>query len=636
MNNLARLLLCLAVMLSLPALGQQSYPSACTSTAIIAPPATAPFYGISGANTLVASPEPANYATYGCFGTNNPILRVSDGNSGYNQCIAQGNSTGTCNPKHYQTMKVDSSDGEDSLTSIDDSQFASNDSGGTDYIWSLNPSTPSASMCLSNIAGFGGWFLSPATYSHVTAKLLYGMSSAAGITAGTVLKSYLVSSCYPTAPTVTTLYDFASSANGVPNTFIYETDGVSISSTDNIFGTGFSNSATQNTASYVCAYNKAKGAVSCVNTGNGVGNPVVTTDLAWTGGSAGTLECQNCVPGAGPLPIGDFGIHNVKFDPTGTWATIASGNCTNSGTISNISESGSTVTVTFSGLTAANAIGVHIAGYTGAASGYNGNWLIAYSAGSTFTFTANTTGLPTSTASATVGTCMQGASDAYEWQVGTTNIYISCNPFNTATCSGHNISGVNGYYNSYSTPLWEYKPWPGYTGTKWPNSGTWFCTVTGQSGGNHASWWNNKGADQELLIPFDSVGPVNPNYNTCMVQEVFGIYPPSSPLSGQFRRFAHTYGGNNGDFSVQYQLGNMFQSGNFAMFSSNMECYLTTGNCTDPGATPAIYGQLGDTSGNYPAGSQTTARGDVFIVVLGAGSAPPAPSTPAVVMLSKR
>lgn len=284
----------------------------CTSTATIAPPATAPFSGLTGAGTAVADPEPVSGGnSSGCF--HNPILRVSDGNTPTAACVAQGT---TCAGKANQSMFVNGSDGEDNQWSTDDSQFSTTDSGSVYYIWDFHGMNSAPTVRYSNFGGALKMFSFP-TASHVTAKLYYSLANSAGTAKGTALSSYDTSQTWPTLPTRTAVYDFASSANGVPNTATFPTDPIAANFSDSAFGTGFSTSGLQGTGIYVAEYVSGSG-VTVWNTSTGM----VSGD--W--GTTGAVVCQNC---GGPTNPGNFSIHNVKWSRDLTYAMVQlqSGTC---------------------------------------------------------------------------------------------------------------------------------------------------------------------------------------------------------------------------------------------------------------------------------------------------------------------
>jgi len=291
-----------------------------SSVATIPPPIVAPFSGRTGAGTVVLNPEPSNYSTYGAFGLNNPMAEVSDSNSSSNLCVAQGDATGCPLQANYSEF-IDPGDGEDRNWSNDESQFLTYNAGAAVHIWNFNTSTMIATPCFTQRTAAGNlvpWF-GGAIYSGLTAKKVYSFSNPAGTAVGTVMSSYPTTGSCPLSlsgkgPTV---YDFASSANGVPSSYVNLCEAPVVNNADTIFGGCFSNSGTQNTAIYVAFYKVGSG-ITAWNTSTGA----ITAD--W--GSTGAAVCQNC-PGH-PISPGQFTIHNLKIDPTGTWAVVTPATCT--------------------------------------------------------------------------------------------------------------------------------------------------------------------------------------------------------------------------------------------------------------------------------------------------------------------
>ena len=321
-----------------------------------AAPVTEPFSGLTGSGTLSLDPEPL------AWGNSTPLfhlpqLRVTD-------------ATMSCEIVANHSYLADASDGQDNNFSVGDSQFTFVDQGNNYFIWNFNPLTFTLGTCYSGSATSTGFWVNP-VYSHVTPKLLYSFSSAAVVGArhGTVMSSYDATSFPPTRATV---YDFGSSANGVPSGYIVQSDALSINQTDTIFIDGFSNSATQNTATIVAAYVVGSG-ISTLNAATGT----ITGD--W--GGTGAAICQNC-PGA-PISPGTFTIHNVKASPDGSYAVIGVNSCTSGagtcfqGDDPYLWQIG---TVNFYTLCGSGCSGHQLAGYTGITT----NWSTPYYSWKTF------------------------------------------------------------------------------------------------------------------------------------------------------------------------------------------------------------------------------------------------------------
>jgi hypothetical protein len=298
----------------LAVLTSSAWAQGCTSTATIAPPTVAPFSGQTGAGTIVANPEPANYATTGCFGTNNPIGRVSDSNTSGNLCIAQGSD---CPSQHTSSEIVDPGDGEDRNWSNDETQFLTYNNNRAIHVWNFDAPTMIATGCFTHFTGAGPavpWY-GGAVYSGLTSKKIYAFSNAAGNATGTVLSSYATTGTCPLAlsgkgPTV---IDFTA-ANGVPNTYVNLAEPLAVNNADTIFGVALSNSVTQNTAVYAATWKSGSG-FSTYNTS--------TSTVAGDWGSTGAMFCQNC-PGH-PIDPGHYTIHNMKMSGDGLWAVITPG-----------------------------------------------------------------------------------------------------------------------------------------------------------------------------------------------------------------------------------------------------------------------------------------------------------------------
>ena len=311
-----------------------------------AAPVTEPFSGLTGSGTLSLDPEPL------AWGNSTPLfhlpqLRVTD-------------ATMSCEIVANHSYLADASDGQDNNFSVGDSQFTFVDQGNNYFIWNFNPLTFTLGNCYSGSASSTGFWVNP-VYSHVTPKLLYSFSNAAVPPRhGTVMSSYDATSFPPTRATV---YDFGSSPNGVPSGYVVQSDALSINQTDRIFIDGFSNSATQNTATIVAAYTVGLG-ISTLNAATGT----ITGDY----GGTGAAVCQNC-PGA-PISPGTFTIHNVKASPDGIYAVIGVNSCTSGagtcfqGDDPYLWEVG---TVNFYTLCGTGCSGHQLAGYTGITTNWN-------------------------------------------------------------------------------------------------------------------------------------------------------------------------------------------------------------------------------------------------------------------------
>ena len=283
---------------------------ACTSTLVIPPPTAAPFSGLLGAGTVVMDPEPiAGGNLSGCFHV--PLVRLTDANTGPTACAAQG---GTC-PANLGAV-VNNADGQDNQWSMDETQFSWLDSGDRYFIEDFNPGTGLAIGVRYTNNGHSLLMWTLPTASHVTSKLFYSYANTAGSNNGPVLSSYDTSQHYPTLPTRTPVFDFSSSVNCVPSSYIYETDASSQDVTDTIFTDGFSTSSTQNTARYAAQYTKGLGCVAW-NTATGQ----ITGD--W--GTTGPAVCVNCA--GGPITPGTFTIHNVKATPDGKYVLVGAEVC---------------------------------------------------------------------------------------------------------------------------------------------------------------------------------------------------------------------------------------------------------------------------------------------------------------------
>jgi hypothetical protein len=187
----------------------------CSSTANIVPPTLAPFSGLTGAGTVVSDPEPVSGGnSSSCF--HNAIARISDANTSYNLCIAQGGNSTSCATQHNQSEFGDNSDGEDNNWSPDSQQFVSVNSGGSYHVFNFDPASMASTPCFTTTLGAGGWNLNP-TYSHVTPKLVYTMANAAGTASGSILKSFSLTGSCPLSPSGVSVYDFAAPANLLPN-----------------------------------------------------------------------------------------------------------------------------------------------------------------------------------------------------------------------------------------------------------------------------------------------------------------------------------------------------------------------------------------------------------------------------------
>jgi hypothetical protein len=413
-------------------LGPPNYLGSCRSTAVIPPPTLAPFSGLVGAGTVVFNPEPANFAATGCFGS--PMIRVTDANTATNACRAQGT---TCTQKANQSVFVDASDGQDSQWSIDDSQFSIVDSGNVFYIYDFNPNTPTIAPTLhysnldSNVLGF---FSFPAA-SHATAKVFYSFGNSTYTARGTILSGFNTSAPWPTLPTVTATYNFSGTANGVPSTYACPTDAVAINSVgtpDAIFGDGFAllsgGVCPQNTAIYVSVYKIGSG-LTTWNTNTG------TVSGDW--GGTGPVVCQNCPAGTS---LGFFTLHNVKMDPSGTWALITLGTCNTPGSCYQSADpyywlvgTTSVYTSCIAGL--GNCSGHWVAGVTGLITQYNTPYYIQKPYPTT-----NGTKFP----GGGTGSCAQGAlpqmdSHPSYWN----NQGADLQPFITPTSAGTNNPSYN-------------------------------------------------------------------------------------------------------------------------------------------------------------------------------------------------
>ncbi|MGA9392622.1 MAG: hypothetical protein WBV69_19495, partial [Candidatus Sulfotelmatobacter sp.] len=317
------------------------------STATAAP-VTEPFSGLTGSGTVSLDPEPLSWGNSTAL-FHLPQLRVTD-------------ATISCAIVQNHSYFADSSDGQDNNFSVDDSQFTFVDQGNNYFIWNFNPLTFTLGTCYSGSANSTGFWVNP-VYSHVTPRLLYSFSNAAASPRhGTVMSSYDATS-FP--PTRTAVYDFGSSANGVPSGYICQSDALSINFNDTIFIDGFSNSGTcaQNAATIVAAYVVGSG-ISTLNSATGT----ITGDF----GGTGAAVCQNC-PGA-PIGPGTFTIHNVKASPDGKYALIGVNSCTSGagtcfqGNDPYLWEVG---TVNFYTLCGTGCSGHQIAGYTGITTNWN-------------------------------------------------------------------------------------------------------------------------------------------------------------------------------------------------------------------------------------------------------------------------
>ena len=258
-----------------------NYPCTCTSTAVIPPPATAPFSGLTGAGTLVLDPEPISGGNFSnCM--HSAMLRLTDANTFSNKSFfADAGESGDRNHFSKTSQYI----------------FAS-DSGTFGYFWSFNPATMVATFKYNTRSGGVTDLNNNGNFSRVTENLFYAFGNTAGTTDGTVLQSWDVSSVTP--PTRVAVYDFASSANGVPAGYMYTTDPPAVSSTDQTFAEGFSTSGSQGTARIAAAWTVGSG-ISVYNTLTGA----VTGDY----GSTGTIQCQNCTGGV--TNPGTFTIHNI-------------------------------------------------------------------------------------------------------------------------------------------------------------------------------------------------------------------------------------------------------------------------------------------------------------------------------------
>ena len=327
-----------------------------------AAPVTEPFSGLTGSGTLSLDPEPLAWGNSTAL-FHLPQLRVTD-------------ATMSCEIVANHSYFADASDGQDNNFSVGDSQFTFVDSGNNYFIWNFNPLTFALGTCYSGSATSTGFWVNP-VYSHVTPKLLYSFSNAAVTRHGTVMSSYNANS-FP--PTRTTVYDFGSSANGVPSGYVVQSDAVSINQTDTIFIDGFSNSATQNTATIVAAYVVGSG-ISTLNAATGT----ITGDF----GGTGSAVCQNC-PGA-PISPGTFTIHDVKASPDGKYAVISLTSCTSGpgtcfqGNDSYLWEVG---TVNFYTLCGTGCSGHQVTGFTGTTTQYNTPYYAWKTFASPLTFTA--------------------------------------------------------------------------------------------------------------------------------------------------------------------------------------------------------------------------------------------------------
>jgi hypothetical protein len=567
--------------------GPPNYAGSCTSYASIPPPATAPFSGLLGSGTIVVDPEPVSGGNVsGCF--HNPMVRVTDAASG---CNGIGEPAGSpCSRQNFSFFADSGGSGDVNHWSVNDGSFFIQDQNQSLLFYSFNPSTLVATLKYGNVGNRFGIPDSP-SYSRITPDLLYDFSNAGNNTKGSILKSFSVAS--NTAPsTPATVVDFASpvfSGAGLASGTWFTTDPVSVNGTDTVFIDGFSPSGTQNTARMACGWTSGVG-IDCWNTS--------TSTITSSHGPSGAVACQNCPNGA--TQVATFGIHNVKASLDGKYAVVGVGGTADG-------ESLTSVTSTTGGAVSAVVSTTSIF-FVGAVVEVTGNTNGGFNS-QTFNVSAINVGTNTVTGTGWTGTASStGTGGTLEfsfpngpflWQVGTLNVWTLCDPVGLH-CSGHEAAGYLGYVNQYSTPFYAYRPLANLPATvAFPATGfTALCGVDAGVNDSHPGWFNNTGADQEAFLTTATSGPNVPSYTNCDVNEVLGIFAPSNGArSGTILRFAHTGGMPSAQFSGEYQIGSVSQTGKFYMFGS------------------PYYNALGDTSGNFPC-SVTPCRADVFIVQL--------------------
>ena len=254
---------------------------------------------LTGANTTITDPA---------FG--NTITRLTDNSFGNG------------------SMQVTSGSGDLNHWNTNSTFLSTTALSGFDYLWSWNTSTKSGARLYTASISQGLHYAGNTEFSRSTSTTVYLFPSIS-VTNKTLLGKYDLSNCTPpscgsaTPPTVTSVFDFTSSANCLGGGFSATwTDDGGVSASDSAFAVGFSNSGGQGGAGakFVTVYAPAKGCI-LLNTATGA----ITADAGFSGGTG--LTCTSSCTGqvanwATTFGASGFSLHNIKLGRGGDWLVI--------------------------------------------------------------------------------------------------------------------------------------------------------------------------------------------------------------------------------------------------------------------------------------------------------------------------
>ena len=615
--------------------GPPNYP--CTLTTIQQPGAFAPtVYPFTGqSSTCVPGPYPA------CGGNDGTIVLdpepVSSGNNSglfHNPIIRVTNAATSCGfplgpgcpaaNKSNISMQVDSGSADVYHWNTTSTRFCIVDTGQTVFFYEFNPSTMAVTPLYSSYGSTTlpntGTMMLPGkicSYSPTLPYIFYAPSNSTGNLDGMILNKWDTT---PTtgAPQPTPIYNFNSSPNCLPSSITSSTDPINvgvIGGVDAVFEDAWSTSGAQNTGRYIAAYKVGSGC-SMVQFNSG-SVPTVTGD--WGSGSTGAvpLICANCQ--FSPLTISNISVSSSCNSFTHTCVgtiTLSALAGVNVGDL--LTVSGNSLACTPSGLSALTVSPSTLqvtAAFPVACGGLSGTGgTLNDTTPSPGTFTIHNTKISKNGLYAMiyVETCDTGSvcynkSSPYYWTIGTANVSTNCPNSAGNLCSGHSTTGANNFYTQYATPYFSQHPLATQSPiVSIPASGTFACS-SGSPDQHVGSQAMTDGLDDQILVGA-TTGSLNgtPNYSYCTQNEIFGLFPPASANSGQWKRFAHTYNTANGCFGSQNGISSVSQDGKWALFTSMMNGQLGCMNGAASGCTALTSCSL----------TTPSPRSDVFIVEL--------------------
>jgi hypothetical protein len=631
--------------------GPPSYPITCTSSAVIAPPTTAPFSGLYGVNAVVLDPEPVSGGNLsGCF--HNPEARITDdADSPTNSMTVIGNGSGDENPFNPDSTQI-------VLTSVGNAQF----------VKSFNPST----MQVATLYSGSALRTNHGNYSYALGGngvgVFYSLTnSLTGVgNFGTQLASTTFNnSCLPScgsAPTPTLVYDYSSSAaclSGKGSSIVWS-DSVDLSKDDQTFISAISPNYHITVASgsiTITGFSVSGQTISLTNSGtNGLTagesvllesfaspNTVLNTQYVTvlsSGLSSTTFQVvvvgstSGLTSGAGSA-VGQFTYDEVVTQ-AGSGATIQFSYIDYTGRFEGYNVTGTPNAV---GIWTGNTSGASFTPSTTAVTGTQGSavyevawnrtkgcimlntargyvtadpgWGIAGNAGYVCaspvngSCTTNTHQIHNTKARkdgdpvvAVEGTCLttcnNGIASPFLWDIQNNPLsYVPLCPSSVpGTCGGHWTDGYGSWINDGFPVGWYYRTpataaTPINIDTNLPPN----LGVGTVFADDHKGWSNVNTAQTNAFYLTTDIGDYDPEYTPGYAWESEVLYV--FPTTGIVKRAAHTWHRAGTGFNAQHDIGAGSPDGRFYMWTS--------------------YGddQLGSTEGDwtgsshsYPAGSQ--------------------------------